>query len=781
MSKVITCSVVRNEMSNYVTPWLSTIRAWADLMVIVDNGSVDGTWEFLTATAREDSRIKLSRYDKDTFHNSERAVRTALWDSVHKLAQEGLISRGDWIVVLDADELISKTPAGRTSPSSFGQHLKGLPTNVNALFISLYNLWSPTQYRIDKFWGPSLKRRIFRYYPEYFAKGMRDVQFACGEVPEAALNCSAAMCSEFGLVHWSYVRPEARKSKHAFYMDVDGGKYHDLGHLQSIIDPCPQLTPWDGEPWPAEWCIGKYAGLETPKYSILIPVCDGVDETRGCIDSIETHTKDYEVLIMDNGSGKEMQDYLATLQARNHSIHAARSETNLGFIKALNLLAKEARGQYIISLNNDTVVGPGWADRMAEALEDPRIGQVGPSGFAVHQDTGGCHPMPGIWDYIEGWCFMIPRGIYEKFGLFDEENLDFAYCEDSDLSLRIQNGGFLIKPVSTPVRHLHAKTRNRLAGSGLDLASCETRNRAYIVKKWHSLLFEKHNNPNWFFAKQHVLVKVVPPAASINVIKPNPQHNQTDRKYLFLQGGYRVGDTFHLIPILRKLSQTGIITWVTGPYESEAAKWVASLPDVRVEQVIVEPETRMPGDISDRVSFRDRLTQKYKDLYPTHVMSNEVRCSFEIAAQMGTAMSGNYPDLTNIPSIPRSEGNYVVVQFGSISTQKSFRVNRPIRFEGALADMPVYAVGWPNEPIPPGAIDCRGWPLAKVSNLMAHSRLNICIHSAMACLSFYLYKKMIVIHFMPGQFRFSSYHNNITDLVQPTLQQLEMTIPKAAL
>ena len=89
-------------------------------------------------------------------------------------------------------------------------------------------------------------------------------------------------------------------------------------------------------------------------------------------------------------------------------------------------------------------------------------------------------------DYLCGWCLCFPRAIYEKIGLFDEVNLDFAYGEDSDFSLRLKEAGYKIYGMhSDLVLHLQART-SVVVQHERDISATFIRNHAYLAERWKS-------------------------------------------------------------------------------------------------------------------------------------------------------------------------------------------------------------------------------------------------------------------------------------------------------
>src|SRR5437867_236352 len=105
--------------------------------------------------------------------------------------------------------------------------------------------------------------------------------------------------------------------------------------------------------------------------------------TRLCLESILRHTQPpYELVLVDNGSTDETPAYLEEIRTRPGPAHVEviRNATNVGFAAGCNQGLAQTRGEYLVFLNNDTVVAEGWLERLiAWSVHDgPRVGLVGP-------------------------------------------------------------------------------------------------------------------------------------------------------------------------------------------------------------------------------------------------------------------------------------------------------------------------------------------------------------------------------------------------------------------
>ena len=214
--------------------------------------------------------------------------------------------------------------------------------------------------------------------------------------------------------------------------------------------------------------------ITMPEISIIMLVHNQLAMTRQAIRALRRWSADYELIIFDNGSDQETAQYLVQMQkAYPYNTKLIRSDKNIGFIKGNNEAAKVATCDFICCLNNDVLIRGTWVHKLLHVLKkDPSVAQVGARKMATGPEL--C--------YLEGWCFVIPRWAYEKFGLFDEVNLEFAYCEDTDLSYRLLEAGYKIEEVKLPMLHAQSITRNSI--HDVDFTSIHRRNTAYLEKRW---------------------------------------------------------------------------------------------------------------------------------------------------------------------------------------------------------------------------------------------------------------------------------------------------------
>lgn len=201
---------------------------------------------------------------------------------------------------------------------------------------------------------------------------------------------------------------------------------------------------------------------EKPIVSIIIPVFNQLKYFDITISSILNNTKEnIEIIIIDNGSNQEIKDYLNKFK-QSKMIKIITNEKNLGFSKANNQGAKIAEGKYLCFLNSDVKVGKDWLKKLIEGIEECKsIGMVGVSGGKLDRNfrcVGIIRNNKELYNYLEGWCFLIYKEIFEKLNGFDEDFTP-AFSEDADLSLRLRRSGYRTKIVEdVNIQHYGNKT-----------------------------------------------------------------------------------------------------------------------------------------------------------------------------------------------------------------------------------------------------------------------------------------------------------------------------------
>jgi GT2 family glycosyltransferase len=224
---------------------------------------------------------------------------------------------------------------------------------------------------------------------------------------------------------------------------------------------------------------------------VLIVVKDQYNYVKVCIESLYENTDNFNLFLWDNNSDKETADYLLSVVENNTNVYLHISEKNEGFLEPNNRLAEKTTSPYIILLNSDTEVKKGWDKTMLGWLElnkDTLL--VGYGGCCLDESfKGGYVAFGNDIDYIAGWSVCFSRETYSRFGLFDELNLKFAYCEDADFSLRIKEAGYKIYAINLElIEHYENKTMRKVLQDEnfhLFFKKCFNDNHLYMKNRWY--------------------------------------------------------------------------------------------------------------------------------------------------------------------------------------------------------------------------------------------------------------------------------------------------------
>jgi GT2 family glycosyltransferase len=473
-------------------------------LVLVDDHSDDpALLKLLPELAARDPKIILSKIDKR--------------GGISAASNRGLeLAQGEWIGFLDHDDVLE--------PDAVFQHVKWLQNHRDADLI-----YSDE----DKLTEDGLDSPIFKpdWSPDYF------------------LSCNY-------ICHFTLVRAGVLEQVGGFRPEFDGAQDYDL-FLRVIerttrIDHIPRvLYHWRrSSASTADNIRRKPGSLETgrlaleahlerqaarghvtvdwrthaywikrdlvePKpISIIIPMRDHVELLERCVESIvrETTYAPYEIVIVDNDSQtEEARSYLAGLK---HRVLNYSGPFNFSAIN--NFAVEQTDLPWLLFLNNDTEVIDGdWLTVMAEHIQRPEVGAVGPrllypddtvqhggivvgvGGIAEHAFRGFPAEAPGVcrqlqvtrnYSAVTGACLMTRREVFNTVRGFDEERLPVTFS-DVDLCLKIRRAGYLV--VYTPFARLYHHE------SGTRRRTVEPMETDVMRERWAAVLDDDpYYNPN---------------------------------------------------------------------------------------------------------------------------------------------------------------------------------------------------------------------------------------------------------------------------------------------
>ena len=249
--------------------------------------------------------------------------------------------------------------------------------------------------------------------------------------------------------------------------------------------------------------------MATP-VTIIIPAFNQLDYCKLCIDSIQRNaTYPYKLVLVDNGSTDGVSEYFDSVPGAI----VVHSEENLGFAGGVNLGLAHAEGHAIL-LNSDTIVTPGWIERLVNALEaDDAVGMVGP----VTNYASGPQYLEGIeiesFKAIDpfaeerasthagqtldvkglvGFCLVIRDAVLEKVGAFDER-FGIGNFEDDDYSRRVREAGYTMRVVQDCfIFHFGHRTFQGMGIVGDAWETLMESNAQVYSEKWDEPLAERY-------------------------------------------------------------------------------------------------------------------------------------------------------------------------------------------------------------------------------------------------------------------------------------------------
>jgi GT2 family glycosyltransferase len=292
------------------------------------------------------------------------------------------------------------------------------------------------------------------------------------------------------------------------------------------------------EPGPRPlFCRVRYAhdGAE-PLVSIVIPTKNQLNLLKRCVETVLriTRYENYEIIIVDNGStSHDAIEYLRLIEEKAADIgsrlRVLRRPGPFNFSAMNNHAVREARGDYICLLNNDTAPIDGdWLLEMMQHARRPEVGVVGAKLFypdgrvqhggvilgigwgspADHPFNGAAGDAIGYWGRLKAQqdfsavtaaCMVTRRSLYDELRGLDEEA--FAVCfNDVDYCLRVRDKGYLV--VWTPYARLLHETSASLRGPVEDKGAKEKADRfagekANMYKRWMpAIAFDPAYNRN---------------------------------------------------------------------------------------------------------------------------------------------------------------------------------------------------------------------------------------------------------------------------------------------
>ena len=245
--------------------------------------------------------------------------------------------------------------------------------------------------------------------------------------------------------------------------------------------------------------------VKMPCVSVIILTFNNLDLTKACLESVLNRSEytNLEVIVVDNASSDGTPAYLESLAQEHLNLRIVLNAENLGFAAGNNVGLKVATGDFLILLNNDTVVTQGWILTLLRYFQsNPNLGLLGP----VTNNIGNEARIEITYSLIEDmskeaqrytlahmgkiypmrnaafFCVMMSRSTYERCGPISED-YGRGFFEDDDYCRKVDEEGLVIACAEDVFVHHH------LSASFSKISSIErndlfVRNKNTYEKKW---------------------------------------------------------------------------------------------------------------------------------------------------------------------------------------------------------------------------------------------------------------------------------------------------------
>lgn len=271
-----------------------------------------------------------------------------------------------------------------------------------------------------------------------------------------------------------------------------------------------------------------YPLAERPLVSVIIPTRDRLDLLKPCLDTLlkKTSYPNLEVIVVDNDSQEPpTRTFLDTLTASDARVRVLPYPQAFNYAAINNEAARAARGDYLLLLNNDTlIVQDDWLERLMGIALRPEVGIVSPrlvfpnqrlqhagiiagmgvNGVAEHLhyglpmlDTGylGRAQLAQNFSAVTGACLLIRKSLYADVGGMDAQALKVLY-NDVDLCFKVGGKGYKIvwTPHATVIHHGSGSIGKELDPAKRRQAESEM---AVMLERWKGkIASDPAHNPN---------------------------------------------------------------------------------------------------------------------------------------------------------------------------------------------------------------------------------------------------------------------------------------------
>lgn len=298
------------------------------------------------------------------------------------------------------------------------------------------------------------------------------------------------------------------------YMSNDNERFCE--YIQLCLDDNDELVPFEEKiafakknDWQERF--DSFQGICKSAYkkvSVIVLSYNNIGYTKGCIESIlrETAYPNYEIIVVDNNSQDESVNWLRELDDKHiPNVRVVLNSENRGFAGANNQGIELATGDYIVLLNNDTIVSRGWMIGMLKHLEkSDKLGMIGLTTNSIGNECMIRVEYHSFDEFIQFayiktnemmniincdvemlplFCTMIKRSVIEEVGALDD-GYQIGMFEDDDYTMAVKAAGYHIAIAEDAfVHHYDGGSFRRLPTD--EYMRIFTKNRQKFENKWN--------------------------------------------------------------------------------------------------------------------------------------------------------------------------------------------------------------------------------------------------------------------------------------------------------
>ncbi len=465
-------------------------------VIVVDNGSTDGTKEFLAEEKKKRDNLKVITNERNSgFAKANNlASEIAEGEFLHFLNNDTLVNEF-WlctlVYVLENDDDVAAVGSKLLYPDGSLQHMGVLVTRKSGELYPTHFLYEfPNRAEaLSKPWlfqsltAASLLVRKEKFidvgkFNEKFWNGYEDVDL-CFRLYASGGRLVLQPKSE--VIHFESQSGDERFAKveenkkllSELWADKINPNIEWLDDNRQIKKNYNTVIPYFPK------------NNENNSASIIIVTYNSSETITACLTSVlATVRANDEIIIVDNASSDNTVQIVESFASQNGKIKLVRNTENLGFSKGCNIGIKISKNPYVVLLNPDTVVYNNWLEKLTFHFGDPFVAAVGPvsnyaagmQNFAWYLDENNIGALEKIDNELEknhlhgrleaklliGFCLILKRNILNEIGYLDE-NL-FLGNDDLEISWRLRLAGYkLIISPDTFVAHLGQKSFESLS------------------------------------------------------------------------------------------------------------------------------------------------------------------------------------------------------------------------------------------------------------------------------------------------------------------------------